>query len=118
VQPASAAQVASVVLLEHEEACWETHVPLPVAAQPGSEEQLDTTLQVDGAVPTQCGPVLKTADCVGKRVSADLQQIWFLQSLDWSQVLTQLVWQLPLQQISPAAVLQSEDWLHWLGQVE
>ncbi|HEY0464908.1 MAG TPA: hypothetical protein VGC79_11890 [Polyangiaceae bacterium] len=49
--------------------------------QPGSEAQV-LEAQVDVGVPVQCGPVLKMAPSVGKRVNADLQQIWFLQSLD------------------------------------
>ena len=65
-------------------------MPAPVATQPGSEAQLDA-VQLDAGVPVQCGPVVKTLVGAGKRVSADLQQIWFLQSLDCSQVLTQVV---------------------------
>jgi len=54
---------------------------LPEAVQPGIDAQL-LDEQVDVGVPVQCGPVVKTVVSVGKRVSADLQQIWFLQSLD------------------------------------
>lgn len=54
---------------------------MPEAVQPGIDAQL-LDEQVDVGVPVQCGPVVKTVVSVGKRVSADLQQIWFLQSLD------------------------------------
>jgi hypothetical protein len=49
--------------------------------QPGSEAQVLDAQVADG-VPVQCGPVVKILVGAGKRVSADLQQIWFLQSLD------------------------------------
>lgn len=74
VQPARPVQVASVDLLEHEALCWATQVPLPEAVQPGSEAQPEDE-QLAAGVPLQCGPVLKMVVALGKRVSADLQQI-------------------------------------------
>lgn len=53
----------------------------------------------------------------GSRVSADLQQICPLQSLLTSQVFLQLLLHVPSQQSSPAAVLQSLDWVQAVGHV-
>jgi hypothetical protein len=49
--------------------------------QPGTEAQL-LAEQLDVGTPSQCGPVVNIVVAAGRRVSADLQQIWFLQSLD------------------------------------
>ena len=80
VQP-SPVQAVCVVLDAHVAlVCWE-HVPLPEAVQPGRLAQFGDE-HVDVGTPVQCGPVVKIVVGAGKRVSADLQQIWFLQSLD------------------------------------
>lgn len=68
-------------------------------------------------VPAQCGPIEKVTVASGTRVRADLQQICPEQSLLTLQVLGQDLLHMPLQHTSPAAVLQSADWAHALGQV-
>jgi hypothetical protein len=64
----------------------------------------------------QRGPTENVVVALGSRVSADLQQIWPGQSLLCWQVFGQLLLQIPSQQISPPAVLQSTDWAQTLGQ--
>jgi hypothetical protein len=65
----------------------------------------------------QCGPVVKICVGGGRLTRADLQQICWLQSeLVW-QVFAQVVEQMPSQQISLAAVLQSVDCVQVFGQV-
>jgi hypothetical protein len=49
--------------------------------QPGIDAQFGE-VQLEIGVPAQRGPVLKTFVSPVRRVNADLQQIWFLQSLD------------------------------------
>jgi hypothetical protein len=64
----------------------------------------------------QCGPVEKTTVGGGSFTSADLQQICWLQSELVLQDFAQVVEQMPLQQISLLAVLQSVDCAQAVGQ--
>jgi hypothetical protein len=66
----------------------------------------------------QRGPTEKVAVALGRRVSADLQQIWPGQSTLLSQVFVQLLLHRPSQQISPLVVLHSVDVVQALGQAE
>ena len=98
-----------------------THVPAVdvTGAHPGTVEhellEREEQAAVDG-VPVQCGPVEKVMVAPGRRVRADLQQICPEQSLLTLHDFGHDLLQMPLQQISPAVVLQSVDWPQALGQ--
>jgi hypothetical protein len=120
-QPDNDSQVACAAFVVHATDV-PLHEPIVVASQmqPGVVghvvEEARVAQLVTAGVPTQRGPVEKVRVDTGARMSADLQQIWLLQSLLCLHVLGHDVLQTPLQQTSPAIVSQSVDCAHFVGQ--